>query len=67
MKFDILAQINKRIPKHTKLCFLSGMIIGLVTHFYMLTNKFYNLSNNPASSPTNSLSIESGKPTTPAA
>lgn len=42
MKFDILAQINKRIPKHTKLCFLSGMIIGLVTHFYMLTNKFTN-------------------------
>ena len=42
MKFDILAQLNKKIPKHTKLCFLSGMIFGILTHFYMFTNKLTN-------------------------
>lgn len=42
MKFDILAQINKKIPKHTKICFVSGMIIGWLTHFYMLSHKLVN-------------------------
>lgn len=42
MKFDILKQLNKKIPGHTKICFCSGMLIGWLTHFYMLTNKFLN-------------------------
>lgn len=42
MKFDILAQVNKKIPKHTRICFLSGMIIGWLTHFYMLSHKLVN-------------------------
>lgn len=42
MSFDLLAQLNKRIPKHTRICLLSGLIAGWLTHFYMLTHKFLN-------------------------
>lgn len=42
MELDILAQLNKKIPKHTKICFVSGMIAGWLTHFYMLTHKLVN-------------------------
>lgn len=42
MKYDLLAQLYKRIPRHTRQCFISGMVIGLVTHFYMLANKLTN-------------------------
>lgn len=42
MSFDLLAQLNKRIPGHIRICFVSGIIIGWITHFYMLTNKFPN-------------------------
>lgn len=42
MSFDLLAQINKRIPGHTKICLVSGIMIGWITHFYMLSHKFPN-------------------------
>lgn len=42
MKFDLFAQLNKRIPKHIKACLMSGIIIGWFTHFYMLTHKLTN-------------------------
>lgn len=40
--FDLFAQLNKKIPGHLKTCFLSGVVIGWLTHFYMLTHKFPN-------------------------
>ena len=42
MKYDFFEIIYKRIPRHIKVCFTSGMIVGLITHFYMLTHKFTN-------------------------
>lgn len=42
MSFDLLAQINKKLPKHTRICFLSGIIAGWLTHFYMFTHKLLN-------------------------
>lgn len=42
MKFDIFSVINKKIPKHIRVCILSGMIIGILTHLYMLTHKLPN-------------------------
>ena len=42
MKFDLLAVWNKKIPKHTKICLLTGLIAGWITHFYMLTHKLVN-------------------------
>lgn len=42
MKFDIFAILNKKILKHTKICFVTGLIVGWVTHFYMFTHKLVN-------------------------
>ncbi|MDE7206943.1 MAG: glucosyltransferase domain-containing protein [Lachnospiraceae bacterium] len=42
MKFDLLAVLNKKILKHTKICFLTGLIAGWITHFYMLAHKLVN-------------------------
>lgn len=42
MKFDLLAVWNKRIPKHIKICLLTGLVAGWITHFYMLTHKLVN-------------------------
>lgn len=42
MKFDLFAQGFKKMHKHTKICLISGIVIGWLTHFYMLTNKFCN-------------------------
>ncbi|MEG1847639.1 MAG: glucosyltransferase domain-containing protein [Lachnospiraceae bacterium] len=39
---DVIAELYKRIPKKVLLCFSSGMIFGLLTHFYMLTHKLPN-------------------------
>lgn len=39
---DIFLVIFRKIPKNVKICFSSGMIIGLLTHFYMLTHKLPN-------------------------
>lgn len=42
MQFDLLAQINKRIPRHTRICFVTAVLAGWLTHFYMLTHKLLN-------------------------
>lgn len=42
MKFDLLSVLNKKIPRRTKICFLTGVIMGWITHFYMLTHKLVN-------------------------
>lgn len=42
MKFDLFAQLYQKIPKHIRVCFVSGIIIGWLTHFYMLTHKLTN-------------------------
>ena len=42
MKYDLLKVCKERIPKHTVICFLTGMIVGFLTHFYMLTHKLPN-------------------------
>ena len=42
MSYDILQNINKKIPHHTKICVVVGLVIGWITHFYMLTHKLTN-------------------------
>lgn len=42
MKFDILQGLGHKIPQYLRTGFLSGMIAGLITHFYMLTHKLPN-------------------------
>ena len=42
MQFDIFAQWNHRISRHTKVCFWTGMLSGWITHFYMFTHKLPN-------------------------
>lgn len=42
MELDLFHNFSKRIEKNIKLCFLVGMIIGIITHLYMLTNKLTN-------------------------
>ena len=42
MNFDIFQNINRKISHSTKLCLASGLIIGWLTHFYMLTHKLPN-------------------------
>ena len=42
MKFDIFAILNKKILRHTKICFVTGLIVGWITHFYMFTHKLVN-------------------------
>lgn len=42
MKSDVFEQINKILPRNIKVCFCSGMIIGLITHLYMITHKIPN-------------------------
>ncbi|MCM1182328.1 MAG: glucosyltransferase domain-containing protein [Roseburia sp.] len=42
MELDIFALLNKRIARHTKICFVTGMLVGWLTHFYMLTHKLVN-------------------------
>lgn len=39
---DILGEIIAKINKNTWLCFMSGIVIGIITHIYMLTNKLPN-------------------------
>lgn len=41
-EFDLLARLYRKVPKHTGVCFITGVIIGWITHFYMLANKFVN-------------------------
>ncbi len=42
MKFDIFALWNRKLNKNMNICFISGIVVGLITHFYMLTNKMPN-------------------------
>lgn len=42
MDFDLLNQIKSKLPQHIRLCISSGLIVGLITHFYMLTHKLPN-------------------------
>lgn len=42
MSFDIFERLNSRISKHTRICFIAGLIIGWITHFYMFTHKLPN-------------------------
>lgn len=42
MNFDIIEWIGRKFPKHTKICFISGLVIGWLTHFYMFTHKLPN-------------------------
>lgn len=42
MKLDILEQWSHKMPKHTRICLLSGLIVGWLTHFYMFTHKLPN-------------------------
>lgn len=54
---DIFKLINNKIPSNIKTCFLSGIIIGWATHFYMLTNKIPNWDDI---SQINSLGLTTG-------
>lgn len=42
MNFDVLKNINKKIPHYTKVCMITGLLVGWITHFYMLTHKLPN-------------------------
>lgn len=42
MRFDIVAALNKKIPNHTRICLITGLIVGWLTHFYMLSHKLVN-------------------------
>jgi len=42
MNFDFLGTVFRKIPKKYKICFLSGTVVGWLTHFYMLTHKLPN-------------------------
>jgi hypothetical protein len=42
MEFDILKVINNKVPVHTKTCFITGIVVGWITHFYMLSHKLMN-------------------------
>lgn len=42
MDFDIVGWISKKMPRHTTICFVSGLIVGWLTHFYMFTHKLPN-------------------------
>lgn len=42
MDFDVVRKWKEILPKHTVYCFVTGMIVGLLTHFYMLTHKLPN-------------------------
>lgn len=55
MKFDLLAQLGRRIPKHIQICLVSGMLTGWLTHFYMFSHKLVNWDDaNNLSSPGSS-------------
>lgn len=39
---DIIRSLYHKVPKHVWICFVSGIIFGVITHLYMLTNKLPN-------------------------
>lgn len=42
ISYDLIAQLCSKVPRHTRICFVTGIIAGWLTHFYMLTHKFLN-------------------------
>lgn len=42
MNYDLLKSWKNRVPKHIWLCFITGVLTGWLTHFYMLTHKLPN-------------------------
>lgn len=40
--FDFFKLLRGKIPRRTKICFLTGIVIGFITHFYMMSNKLPN-------------------------
>lgn len=42
MGYDIFEQLKNKIPKHTVTCFVMGILVGIITHFYMFTHKLPN-------------------------
>lgn len=42
MNYDLIQKVNNKIPHHTKICIIVGMLAGWFTHFYMLTHKLPN-------------------------
>ncbi len=42
MEYDVIKKLWNRIPGYIRIAFVSGMVTGLVTHFYMLTHKLPN-------------------------
>ncbi|MDE7266567.1 MAG: glucosyltransferase domain-containing protein, partial [Lachnospiraceae bacterium] len=42
MKFDLFLIFHKKLVRHTKICFITGLLVGWITHFYMLTHKLIN-------------------------
>ena len=41
-EYDFFKNLYKKIPSQTKVCFVSAMVSGLLTHMYMLTHKLPN-------------------------
>lgn len=39
---DIMKELFEKIPKRIRICFLSSLILGFITHFIMLTHKLPN-------------------------
>ena len=39
---DIFFSLIRKVPKHIWICFISGVVAGLITHLYMLMNKLPN-------------------------
>ena len=39
---DIIKEIGERIPKRIKVCFMSGLLFGFLTHMAMLVHKLPN-------------------------
>lgn len=42
MELDCMEWFGKKVDKNIRICFLTGMGVGILTHFYMLTNKMTN-------------------------
>ena len=42
MNFDIFKEWGKKIPQRTWICFITSVVLGWLTHFYMLSNKLTN-------------------------
>lgn len=42
VEFDYFKNLYKKVPSHIKVCFLSAIAAGFLTHLYMLTHKLPN-------------------------